>query len=133
VRRFVDGIMQGLKATLLDPGAAIKVFFKQVPEMALASQAHEQIRVGTGILAHVTAREVIKTNGMGYMEPNDYESMTDLVMKYLAKEGDQRPEVRTMMTNRFVGDQKPSAAEWDEMQKNAHEFRAYLGLPPKDA
>jgi NitT/TauT family transport system substrate-binding protein len=130
---FVDGIMQGLKATLLDPGAAIKVFFKQVPEMALASQAHEQIRVGTGILAHVAAREVIKTNGMGYMEPNDYESMTDLVMKYLAKEGDQRPEVRTMMTNRFVGDQKPSAAEWDEMQKNAHEFRAYLGLPPKDA
>ena len=60
--------------------------------MALASQAHEQIRVGTGILAHVAAREVIKTNGMGYMEPNDYESMTDLVMKYLAKEGDQPPK-----------------------------------------
>jgi hypothetical protein len=39
---FVDGIMQGLKATLLDPGEAIKVFFKQVPEMALATQAREQ-------------------------------------------------------------------------------------------
>src|ERR1700731_2210826 len=111
---FVDGLMQGLKATLLDPGEAIRVFFKQVPEMALASQAREQIRVGTGILAYVAAREVIKNNGMGYMEPNDYESITDLVMKYLAKEGDQRPEVPTMMTKRFVGNQKPAAAEWDE-------------------
>jgi ABC-type nitrate/sulfonate/bicarbonate transport system substrate-binding protein len=123
---FVDGMMQGLKATLLDPGEAIKVFFKQVPEMALATQAREQIRVGTGILAYVNARDVIKTNGLGYMEPKDYESMTDLVMKYLAKEGDQRPEVPKMMTNRFVGDHKPSAAEWDQMQKNAQEFRTYL-------
>jgi NitT/TauT family transport system substrate-binding protein len=123
---FVDGMMQGLKTALLDPGEAIKVFFKEVPEMALASQAREQIRVGTGILACVAAPEFIKTNGMGYMEPKDYESMTDLVMKYLAKEGDQRPEVVNMMTNQFVGDHKPSAAEWDQMQKNAQEFRAYL-------
>jgi len=90
---FVDGMMQGLKPRFLDPGEAIKVFFKQVPEMALATQAREQIRVGTGILAYVNARDVIKTNGMGYMEPKDYESMTDLVMKYLAKEGDQRPRL----------------------------------------
>jgi hypothetical protein len=73
------------------------VFFKQVPEMALASQAREQIRVGTGILAYVAARVVIKTNGIGYIGPEDYEAMTDLVMKYLAKESDQRPGVRNMM------------------------------------
>jgi ABC-type nitrate/sulfonate/bicarbonate transport system substrate-binding protein len=123
---FVDGMMQGLKATLLDPGEAIKVFFKQVPEMALATQAREQIRVGTGILAYVAAREVIKTNGMGYMGPEDYEAMTDLVMKYLAKESDQRPDVPKMMTNQFVGDHKPSPVEWDQMQENAQEFRTYL-------
>src|ERR1700738_4688935 len=68
---FVDGMMQGLKATLLDPGEAIKVFFKQVPEMALATQAREQPRVGTGILAYVAAREGIKTNGMGCRGPED--------------------------------------------------------------
>jgi len=111
---------------LLDPGEAIKVFFKQVPEMALATQAREQIRVGTGILAYVAAREVIKTNGMGYMGPEDYEGMTDLVMKYLAKESDQRPDVPKMMTNQFVGDHKPSPVEWDQMQANAQEFRTYL-------
>jgi NitT/TauT family transport system substrate-binding protein len=97
-----------------------------VPEMALATQAREQIRVGTGILIYVAARELIKANGLGYMDPRDYQTMTDLVMKYLAKEGDTRPETAKIMTNQFVGDLKPSAADWDQMQKNAQEFRAYL-------
>ena len=123
---FVDGILQGLKATILDPAEAMKVFFKQVPEMALAGQAREQTRVGTGILIYVAAREIIKTNGMGYMEANDYETMTDLVMKYLAHEGDQRPEIANLMTNRFVGGLKLSPAEWDQAQKNAQEFRPYV-------
>src|SRR6266481_8012446 len=107
---FVDGAMQGLKATMLDPAEAMKVFFKQVPEMALATLAHEQIRVGTGIMIYVGAREIIKTSGMGYMESKDYETMTDLVMKYLAREDDQRPEVAKMMTNRFVGGLKGSVS-----------------------
>ena len=59
--------------------------------------------------------------------------MTDPVVKYLAREGDQRPEVSTMTTNQFVRDHKPSATEWDQMQKNAREFRTYLRSPPKDA
>ncbi len=69
---MVDGALEGLKATMLDPAEAMKVFFKQVPEMALAGQAREQIRVGTGINIFVSARDPIKTNGMGYMEPKDY-------------------------------------------------------------
>src|SRR5260370_27576740 len=79
---FVDGALEGLKATILDPTEAMKVFFRQVPEMALAGQAREQIRVGTGINIFVSAVDIIKTNGMGYSDPKDYETMTDLVMKY---------------------------------------------------
>ena len=123
---FVDGILQGLKATILDPGEAMTVFFKQVPEMALAAQAREQIRVGTGILIYVAARDIIRTNGMGYMEPKDYQAMTDLVMKYLAHEGDPRPDIAGMMTNRFVGGLKLSPTEWEQAQKNEQEFRSYV-------
>src|SRR5882672_1844890 len=74
---FVDGMLQGLKATLLDPAEAMKLFFKQVPEMALAGQAREKIRVGAGIMTYVSAVEIVKKNGMGYLEPKDYETMTD--------------------------------------------------------
>jgi NitT/TauT family transport system substrate-binding protein len=123
---LVDGLLEGLKATLLDPAEAMKVFFKQVPEMALATQAREQIRVGTGIMTYVSARDVIKTNGMGYIEPKDYETMTDLVMKYVAKEDDKPPQVADMMTNKFAGKIKLSAADWEQMQKNCAEYRAFV-------
>ena len=123
---FVDGALQGLKATMLDPAQAMKVFFKQVPEMALASQAREQIRVGTGINIYVSARDIIRAHGMGYMEPKDYEVMTDLVMKYIARDTDKRPAVADMMTNRFVGAIALTEEEWGQTQKNAQEFRPYV-------
>jgi NitT/TauT family transport system substrate-binding protein len=123
---FVDGAMQGLKATMLDPAEAMKMFFKQVPEMALATQAREQIRVGTGINIYVSARDIIKANGMGFMEPKDYEVMADLVMKYVARDTDKRPTVADIMTNRFAGGVKLSAAEWEQTQKNAQEFRTFV-------
>jgi ABC-type nitrate/sulfonate/bicarbonate transport system substrate-binding protein len=123
---FVDGALQGLKATMLDPAEAMKIFFKQVPEMALATQAREQIRVGTGINIYVSAREIIKANGMGFIEPKDYEVMTDLVMKYIARDADKRPAAAEMMTNRFSGGLKLTPAEWEQTQKNAQEFRALV-------
>ncbi len=123
---FVDGALQGLKATMLDPAEAMRVFFKQVPEMALATQAREQIRVGTGINIYVSARDIIRDRGMGYMEPKDYEVMTDLVMKYIARDTDKRPAVAEMMTNRFTGTTKLTPAEWEQTQKNAQEFRPYV-------
>ena len=123
---FVEGALEGLKATMLDPAEAMKVFFKQVPEMALASQAREQVRVGTGIYIYTGAREIVRANAMGWMEPKDYETMTDLVMKYIARDTDKRPQVSEIMTNRFVGGLKLSPVEWAEAQKNAQEFRPYV-------
>ena len=118
--------LQGLKATMLDPAEAMKMFFKQVPEMALATQAREQIRVGTGINIYVSARDIIKTNGLGYIETKDYEVMADSVMKYIARDTDKRPTVADIMTNRFAGGVKLSAAEWEQTQKNGQEFRTFV-------
>jgi len=50
---------------------------------------------------------------MGYSDPKDYETMTDLVMRYVAREDDKRPPVPDMMTNRFAGGLKLPPAEWD--------------------
>jgi NitT/TauT family transport system substrate-binding protein len=119
-------MMEGLKATLLDPVEAIKLFFKQNPELELAAQSKEQIRVGTGIMTFVATRDTLKTQGMGFMEPKDYDAQTDLVMKYIAKPDDKRPTVDSMMTNKYVGGIKLTDAEFDQAQKNSQEFRAYV-------
>jgi NitT/TauT family transport system substrate-binding protein len=121
-----DGLFEGLKATMLDPSEAMKLFFKQVPEMALAAQAHEQIRVGTGIMVYAATNPVIKANGLGWIDPKAYETQTDLIMRYVAKPDDKRPTVDSLMTNRFIGSVKVSAAEFDTAHKNSADFRAYV-------
>jgi hypothetical protein len=54
---------------MLDPAEVMKVFFKQVPEMALATQAREQIRVGTGINIYVSARDIIRDHAWAIRSP----------------------------------------------------------------
>lgn len=121
-----EGLSQAVKATLLDPAEAQKVFLKQVPEMALASQGKETLRVGTGIYCYSAAREPMKVNGVGYFEPKDFAFMTDLVMKYVASPGEQRPATADIMTNQYAGTVKLSPAEWDKAQKGAQEFRGFV-------
>ena len=123
---FVDGMMQGLKATMLDPKAAIDILFKAAPELKLAPQMAEQLRVGTGLMIFVSARETVTTKGMGYIDPTDFTAQADLVMKYLATPDEKRPDIDSMMTNKFTGTLKLTAAELDQAQKNSQEFKAYV-------
>ena len=123
---FVDGMMQGLKATMLDPKAAIGILFKAVPELKLAPQMAEQIRVGTGLMIFVSTRETTTAKGMGYIDPGEFTAQTDLVMKYLAKPEDKRPDLDALMTNKFTGTLKLTDAEFATAQKNCAEFGAYL-------
>jgi NitT/TauT family transport system substrate-binding protein len=58
--------------------------------------------------------------------PQDFETMTDLVMNYIARENDERPPVASMMSNRFVGGLRLSDGEWQQAQKSALEFWAYV-------
>jgi hypothetical protein len=63
---------------------------------------------------------------MGYVDPDDYDSATDMVMKYRAYDGDRRPETANLMISRSVGGLGLSSAEWDQAQKKAREFRPYV-------
>jgi ABC-type nitrate/sulfonate/bicarbonate transport system substrate-binding protein len=123
---FIDGCLEALKATMLDPDEALNVFMKQVPELALVPHARDQARVGEGIMIYTVARDTVKANGLGYIEPKDYEAITDVVMQYLANPSDPRPDIAKLMTNKFVGDVKLSDAEFAQAQKNASEFRGYV-------
>lgn len=123
---MADGLLHGLKATLLDPDAALKILLKAAPELALSETARKQVKIGTGLTVYVSAPETVKQHGMGYADPAAIETQVDLVMKYLAKPGDKRPEVANLMTNRFAGKLSFTDDEWKSVQKSASEYRAYM-------
>ena len=83
---------------------------------------------GQDLPANLDPQQILDLGMTSYalMEPKDYEVMTDLVMKYIARDTDKRPAVADMMTNRLVGGLKLTPAEWEQTQKNAQEFRPYV-------
>jgi ABC-type nitrate/sulfonate/bicarbonate transport system substrate-binding protein len=123
---MADGLLSAHKFCLLEPDESLKLFFKEVPEIVLAATGREQTRVGLGIYRYQSLRAPAKTGGLGYADPKDFEAMTDLVMKYVAKEGEKRPTVDEMVTNKFAGQIKLSDAEWATAMKGMDEFKGYL-------
>ncbi|MBV9825165.1 MAG: ABC transporter substrate-binding protein [Alphaproteobacteria bacterium] len=123
---MVDGLLQGLKATLLDPDGALKILLKSAPELALSNTAREQVKAGTGLMVFVSGSDIVKAHGMGYFDPGDIDKQIDLVMKFLAKPEEKRPSGDSVTTNRFAGQIKFSDDEWKTVQKGAAAYSSLL-------
>ncbi len=124
---MVDGIIEAMRFTLLDPQAAQDLFFKEVPDMALAAQAKERLWVGLGIWMYQAMYAPARTNGLGYGDPKDYATMIDLVMKNVVADAkDKPPQLDAVLTNRFVGKVKLSDAEWAKAEGAVKEFKTML-------
>jgi NitT/TauT family transport system substrate-binding protein len=120
------GLLKAMKYTMLDLDDAVKLIIKEVPEIALAAQAAEQIKIGLGLTSITMLEDVVLKEGMGYSGDKDYSSMTDLVMKYIANPSDARPKLDELYSNKFVGGVRMTAAEWAVAQKQVEPYRKYF-------
>lgn len=124
---MVNGLVEAMKFTLLDPQAAQDIFFKEVPEMAMVQQAKERLWVGLGIWMVQAMYAPARTNGLGFGDPKDYATMIDLVMQNIATDPkDKKPELDAILTNRFTGKLKLTDAEWAKAASAVTEFKAVL-------
>ena len=120
------GIIKAVKFTMTDPDAALELFLKQVPETPLSATGPEAVRLGIGIFNVGMLTAAARTHGIGYTAPEDYQSMTDLVMTYAVSPGDARPDVASTFTNDFVGSVRCTPEEWAKAEAAAKPFRRYL-------
>jgi hypothetical protein len=120
------GFAEALVFTMLNPDEAVKLFLKEVPEIALSTGGAERIRLGIGIFIVSMLHEPLQKYGVGYAVPEDYRSMTDLVMKYVADKDDKAPAQSDLFTNSYAGKVQLSQAELDKATENAKPFRQYL-------
>jgi ABC-type nitrate/sulfonate/bicarbonate transport system substrate-binding protein len=122
---MIDGCMQAIKFCLLNPKEASDIFFQEVPEMAMSQTAHEQIRIGLGVINVVALSATAKEKGLGFMDPAAMKDMTDLTLKYIVKDG-KAPEIDTLYTNQFVGKIKLTGSELQTAQTALQDFTKYL-------
>jgi NitT/TauT family transport system substrate-binding protein len=122
----VDGVMQAIKFTLLQPKDAAEIFFKEVPEVGMTSAGKEQTRIGLGIWQATVLHEIAQREGLGVADPKAVDEMIDLVMEYVVKDTGKRPSRDALMTNRFVGSIKLTDAEWQQAVAASREFAKFL-------
>lgn len=119
------GVCQGVKATLLDPDAAVAKMFDEVPEFKLSSTAKEQADVGLGLWAALGLVPEQIENAIGFTSPETYASMTNTIFESSSKEGDKKPEPTMLYTNDFVGGVTLTDAEWAQVKET---FGTYSAL-----
>lgn len=120
------GLAEAIKFTMLNPDEAVKIFLKEVPETALSADGAARTRIGVGIFNVSMLHKPLMDHGLGYAMPQDYETMTELVMKYVADKTDKQPEQKALFTNDYAGKLKLTQTEWDKAMENAKPFRQYL-------
>ncbi len=120
------GLAEAIKFTILNPDEAVNIFLKEVPETALSADGAARTRIGIGIFNVSMLFKPLLDYGIGYAVPDDYKSMTELVMKYVADGADKEPGQSALFTNEYAGKLKLTQEEWDQATDKAKPFRAFL-------
>lgn len=123
---LVDGLMEGMKYTLLNPQEAKEIFYKAVPEITLSPNGKTLTDLGLGIHQLALLQDEPRQNGLGWGEAKTFDAMAQMVMDYVAKPGMTKPKAEQLFTNRFAGRVKLSAAEWAKVEESVKSYRALL-------
>lgn len=123
----VNGLMEALKFTMLDPEASKEIFYKAVPEIALSPTGKEATNLGMGlqqvaILAGEGARRPL-----GWADTSVFGGMSDMVMEYISKPGMTKPVADEIFTNKAVGKVTLTPEEWATAAANNKQYLSILG------
>jgi ABC-type nitrate/sulfonate/bicarbonate transport system substrate-binding protein len=125
IQALVDGAMEAVKWSVLNPEESVELFLKTYPEMALAASSRENNRIGLGIVRYITLFEEARQNGLGYADKKMYETMNDYVSTYITK-SPRKPPAEDLFTNRFVGKVRFTEAEWTKAKSLSEPFAKYV-------
>jgi ABC-type nitrate/sulfonate/bicarbonate transport system substrate-binding protein len=110
---FTDGLMEGLKFSLVHPAEAQQIFLDAVPELKMTATAPEFARLGMGVQRFsVMSVPDGKEHGLGWADYGRLNQMTDFVMQYQAAPGAKKPDIENLFTNRFIGPVTLTKEEW---------------------
>ena len=118
VQQMVDGAMEGLKLQLLEPEKALDIMIEAKPE--LKTRPRDVWLTHTGNTNALSLGPAVKEHGLGHMLPDDQKRTRDVVIKYM--EAKDVPATDKLFTNRFAGNVKLSAAEYETAVSNSAKY-----------
>ncbi len=123
---MADALLEAEAFTLVNPDETLDIFLKEVPEMALNPGSKEFAKIGMGMWHYAIDHKEAREHGLGWSDAAAYSDMADLVMAYLSGPGMTRPAPDAVVTNRFAGKHKLTAAQWAAVTQRVARFGKLL-------
>jgi NitT/TauT family transport system substrate-binding protein len=120
VQALVDGALEGLKYSFLDPEKTTDIHLEMVKEYDGASSDRSFVKYGVLINTATSLAPYLEQQGLGYMENKLVAATQDKIVKYLGVKAEQDPSA--LYTNQFAGRVKLTAAEWKTVQESVKEY-----------
>ncbi len=120
VAAFVEGAMEGLKFSYLQPEKALEDFVESVPE---AGKTERDRRITLASLLINTAEgltEEVRRNGLGWHDEAKIRRTVEIGDTYLKLPNTPAPS--TVYTNQYVGNVKLTDADWTKTRELAKAF-----------
>jgi ABC-type nitrate/sulfonate/bicarbonate transport system substrate-binding protein len=120
VQALVDGALEGLKYSFLDPEKTTDIHLEMVKEYDGASSDRNFVKYGVLINTATSLAPYLEQQGLGYMENKLVAATQDKIVKYLGVKAEQDPSA--LYTNQFAGRVKLTPAEWKTVQESVKEY-----------
>ena len=124
---FTEAHMEAVKYTMLNPDEALAIFLKQVPEAGMTPARKKALAMELGLFAKLNLTPEVKNTGIGSISMKNYESMAEMIMKYVAKPGEKAPALDAMLHTGFIDNKvKFSSSELTQVEAYAKQFDKVL-------
>jgi NitT/TauT family transport system substrate-binding protein len=117
---MIDGVMEGLKFSFLEPEKTSDIQLDTVKEYESASNDRSFLRYGVLINTATSIAPYLEQTGLGHMEERLVAATQDKIVRYLGVKAAQSPGA--LYTNRFAGKVTLTAAEWANVKASVKDY-----------
>ena len=117
---IIDGVMEGLKYSFLEPDKTTEIHLDAVKEYDQASADRKFVQYGVLINTAVSLAPYLEQAGLGHMEETLVAATQDKIQKYMGVKTKQAPSA--LYTNEFSGNVKLSPAEWAGVRQSVKDY-----------
>jgi NitT/TauT family transport system substrate-binding protein len=118
--RFMDGVMEGLAYTYLNPNESIDIHLQMVKEFQGSPTNREVVKHGQGVMTAMGLAPEVEKNGLGFMDPEMVKRTRETVMTYMGAK--DVPAAEQPYTNAFAGKTRLTAAQWSTIRESVKRY-----------
>lgn len=118
--RFMDGVMEGLAYTYVQPNESLDIHLQMVKEFQGSSTNRDVVRHGQGVMTAMGLVPEVEKNGMGFMDPESVKRTRETVITYMGAK--DVPPAEQLYTNAHTGRVKLTSAQWATVRESVKRY-----------